>query len=182
MFHADRRAARWATAFINVLGKDAGAQLEYLKALRPALKPVLRDLSGLSAAKQLEKVLRGHSGPESEMTIRFVSLMVSKNRFGSIDSIIAGIEQKLDEQKGILNLTVETAAAADSTLKSELEKMICEQTGAAGINMKLKVVPELIAGYRLRIAGLCIDASLRGQLNTMTKLLSGSPAAAGAAF
>ena len=45
--------------------------------------------------------------------------------------------------------------------------------------MKIKLVPELIAGYCLRIGGFYIDASLRGQLEKMTAVLTrDGPAAA----
>jgi F0F1-type ATP synthase delta subunit len=98
--------------------------------------------------------------------------LVSKNRFRHIDSIIAGIEKRLDEQNGILDVTVESAVAADSAAEDTLKKMIRERTAAAAINMKMKTVPDLIAGYRLWIGGLCIDASLRGQLEHMMADLS----------
>jgi len=178
VFHADR----WAAAFINSAGTDAGAELERLKALLTPLKPVSKSLFGLSAAKRLEDLLRHNTGADFEMTIRFISLLVSKNRFRRIDSIIAGIEKRLDEQNGVLDVTVEASSAIDSAAEDALKKMIRERTGAAAINMKIKTVPELIAGYRLWVGGLCIDASLRGQLEHMTEDLLGRQSAVGAAF
>jgi len=167
MFHADR----WAAAFVNSPGQDAGAELELLKVLAAPLKPLSKHIFGLSAAQRLEILLRKNAGVEFEKSIRFISLLVSKNRFRYIDSIIVAIEKKLDEQNGVLNLTMETATATDSATEDELKKMIRERTGAASIKMKMKTVPELIAGYRLRIGGLCIDASLRGQLEQMKDFL-----------
>jgi len=173
VFHADR----WAAAFIDSPGKDADAELERLKALASSLKPVSKSLFGLSSAKRLEDLLRHNTGAEFERVIRFISLLVSKNRFRYIDSIIAAIEKRLDEQNGVLDVMVEAAVVADSAAEDELKKMIRERTGAAAINMKTKTVPELIAGYRLWIGGLCIDASLRGQLEHMMADLSDGGAA-----
>ena len=173
MFHADR----WATAFINSPGRDTEAELERLKALVSLLKPLSKSLFGLSAAKRLEDLLRRNTGADFERTIRFISLLVSKNRFRYIDSIIAGIEKRLDEQNGVLDVIVESATVADSAAEDALKKMIRERTGAAAINMKTKTVPELIAGYRLWIGGLCIDSSLRGQLEQMMADLSDGGAA-----
>ena len=178
MFHADR----WAAAFINSPGRDTEAELERLKVLASPLKPVSKSLFGLSAAKRLEDLLRHNTGAEFERVIRFISLLVSKNRFRHIDSIIAGIEKRLDEQNGILDVTVEAPSAIDSAAEDALKEMIRERSSAAAVNMKMKIVPELIAGYRLWIGGLCIDASLRGQLEQMTEDLSGRQSAVSAAF
>jgi F-type H+-transporting ATPase subunit delta len=172
------RADRWAAAFSGSLGKDAGAGFECLKALTLRLQPVSGILFGRSAAKKLERELRESSaafsvGPEFEYTIRFICLLVEKNLFRRIDAILAEIERWLDEQNGVLQATAESAFPIDSTFEDELGKLICERTGAARIKMRTRLIPELLAGYRLRIGGFCFDASLKGQLEKMAEDLTG---------
>jgi F0F1-type ATP synthase delta subunit len=55
----------------------------------------------------------------------------------------------------------------DSGFEAELARLIREKTGAANVKMKTSVRPELLGGYRLRIGGFYIDASLKGQLAKM---------------
>jgi ATP synthase F1 delta subunit len=179
VFHADR----WAAAFINAFDTTAAAELERLKTLMPALMTVSKELFGQFRAQRLEKILKEYTGAEFDKTIRYISLVVSKNRFTCINLIIAEIEKMLDERNGILDVIVESAAATDSAFEGMIKKMICEKTGARGINLKIKTVPALIAGYRLRVRGFYIDASLRGQLGKMSvDLADGNFAAIGHKF
>jgi F-type H+-transporting ATPase subunit delta len=178
MFHAEP----WAAAFINVYG-NASEGLACLKALAAPLKPISSRLFGWYAAKRLEKMLResandsGLSGGgavdvsakgPAEYAIRFICLMVEKNVFRRIGTVIERIEKRLDKQNGVLELTAESAAAMDGVFEEELKKMIAGRTGAAGIKMKTRVVPELLAGFRLRYGGFFVDASLKGQIERMT--------------
>jgi F-type H+-transporting ATPase subunit delta len=169
MFHAEP----WAATFINVYGKNASEGLACLKALAVPLQPISTRLFGLQAAKRLEKMLRESAvdaalaNNAAEYAIRFICLMVEKNTFRRIGTVIERIEKRLDEQNGVLELTAESASAMDGVFEEELKKMIAGRTGAAGIKMKTRVVPELLAGFRLRYGGFFVDASLKGQIERM---------------
>jgi hypothetical protein len=162
----------------------------------PAVKALPGGLFGQEAARRLEALLRGGLGDagfaaeagrsadkgggpgeprgpsafEAEYAVRFLSLLVRKNLFRRhVDSIIRQIERRLDEQKGILEVIAEYATPPDEGFEEYLKKEIREKTGAAGIRLRTRRRPELLGGYRLRIGGLCVDASLRGLLANMTK-------------
>ena len=176
MFHGDR----WAAAFTGVLGENAEAGLACLKALVPPVQGIPGALFGRSAAERLELMLRGTvadagfaragstESAAAEYAIRFISLLVEKNFFKHIDSLVRRIEKKLDEQKGIIEVSAESAAPLDGDLAAELRRLIMQKTGAAGIKMETRLAPELLGGCRLRIGGLCVDASLKGQLEQLT--------------
>jgi len=174
------RAGRWAGAFVTVSGKDANEALFCLKALAAQVKTVQGALMGHTASAKLEKLLRESAGAVREETsaveyaIRFLCLLVEKNCFRHIDLLLQRIEQNLDEQNGILSVTVETAAPVESGFEKELSQMIQEKTGAAGIKMKMTVRPELLGGYLLRMGSHYIDASLKGQLESMAAYLGGN--------
>jgi len=167
MFHA----TRWADAFLAVSGKDAEDAFLCLKALSVPVKSV----HGASA--ELEKILRESAkkaagsekeiSPPVEYAIRFISLLVEKNYFRHINLLLQRIEQKLDEQKGFLALSLEAASPLDSGFEKELTQMIKEKTGATGVKMNVSVKPELLAGFLLRVNGFYVDASLKGQLDAM---------------
>jgi F-type H+-transporting ATPase subunit delta len=184
VFHGDR----WAAAFTGALGKNAEAGLACLRTMVPPVRAIPGALFGRSAARQLEKILResaaaagGESGGmAAEYAIRFISLLVEKNCFKHIDSVLQRIEKRLDEQKGILDVTAESAAPLDGDLAAELRRLITRQTGAAGIKMETRLVPELLGGYRLRIGGFYVDASLKRQLEQLTADLARPVDASGA--
>ena len=182
MFHWNR----WAAVFTDSLGENAEAGLHYLRALIPPIKIIPGALFGYSASRQLEKILRegGASiGSVSENTpleyaIRFITLLVAKNHFNKIDLIVHSIEDRIDGQKGILVVTVESAVPMDNVFAEELRQHIIEKTGAAQVKMNIRLVPELLGGYRLRIGGYYVDASLKGQTEKMKAALEKAALAA----
>jgi len=171
VFHADR----WAAAFLAVGGKDAEDAFLCLKALSVPIKSVRGAFFGHNASAELEKILRESANvsgekettPPMEYAIRFICLLVEKNCFKYIDLLLKRIEQKLDEQNGFLAISLEAASPLDSGFEKELVQAIKEKTGAAGVKMKTSVKPELLAGFLLRVNGFYVDASLKGQLETM---------------
>ena len=170
MFHKDR----WARAFLAVSGKDADDVFLCLKALIPPVKSVHGIFFGHVAAAKLEKILRegaglfaeGSSKPV-EYAIRFICLLVEKNCFRYVDSLLEKIELILDEQKGIFHATVECAVTPEGGFEEELARSIREKTGAVSVKLKISVRPELLEGFLLRIGGFYIDSSLKGQLEDM---------------
>jgi len=169
MFHA----TRWAAAFLAVSGKDTEDAFLCLKALSVPIKSVHGAFFGHGASAELEKILRESANSAAvtetavEYAIRFICLLVEKNYFRHIDPLLQRIEQKLDEQKGILALSLEAASPLDSGFEKELTQAIKEKTGASGVKMKTSVKPELLAGFLLRFNGFYVDASLKGQLDAM---------------
>jgi F-type H+-transporting ATPase subunit delta len=167
VFHADR----WAAAFLAVSGENAQGAFLCLKAISVPIKSVHGVFVGHGAAAELEKILRESAGTETsvavEYAIRFACLLVEKNCFRYINALLQRIEQRLDEQKGLLALSLEAAFPLDSGFEKELEQMIKEKTGASDVKMKTSVKPELLAGFLIRIGGFYIDASLKGQVEAM---------------
>jgi F-type H+-transporting ATPase subunit delta len=174
---------RWADAFIKATEKNTEEAFSCLKALALPVKSAHKILFGCNAAGQIEKLLRESAGPQGrptgrptgtagtdpavEYTIRFITLLVEKNCFRHIDSVLQKIEQRMNEQMGILDVIAESAAPMDSVFAEEMRRLIMERTGAAGVKMKTKLAPELLGGYCLRIGGFFIDASLKGQVEQM---------------
>ena len=170
MFHAER----WAGAFLTVSGANSDEAFLCLKALAAQVKTVQGVLMGHGASAKLEKILRESSAESAtadsaavEYAIRFLCLLVEKNCFRYISLLLQKIEQDLDARNGILNAVVEAAAVVDGGFEKKLTQMIKDKTGASGVKMKTCVRPELLGGYILRIGSHYVDASLKGQLESM---------------
>ena len=177
-------------AFMMTLGENAGEGFACLKALVKPLKGASGVLFGYSAARRLETILRESCAAINtstvsvntntvngntfafnvnavEYVIRFITLVVEKNRFRNIDMILRRIEESLDAKNRILSVTVEAASPPDDAFEGELRRRIIVQTGAADLKMNTVLIPSLLGGYRLRIGGYYIDASLKGQMKKM---------------
>jgi F-type H+-transporting ATPase subunit delta len=182
MFHAER----WTGAFLTVSGANANEAFLCLKALAAQVRTIDGILLGHSASGRLEKILResvaavgtadtaGAETPPVEYAIRFLCLLVEKNCFRYINLLLQKIEQNLDAQNGILNVVIEVAVPMDGGFEEKLALMIKNKTGASGVKMKTCVRPELLGGYILRIDSHYVDASLKGQLESMAAHL-GAP-------
>ena len=161
---------RWAAVFINVLGSNADAGFACLKAMVPPVKTIPGVLFGYTASRRLETMLRecaqSNNDAAAEYAIRFIVLLVAKNRFKHIDLIMQKIETLIDAQKGILTMTVESAAPMDDYFAEELRQRIIVSTGSQ-VKMHVRLVPELLGGYRLRMGSYYIDASLKGRMEQM---------------
>jgi len=168
---------RWARIFAAALGENAEAGLALLKALVPPIKTIPDTLHGHTAAHRLEKMLRESfadgniSGIVSEQVIRFISLLVEKNHFKDIDSIIHKTEELIDRRNGILTVTAETALPMDSAFEEEFKQGIAQAMGVTKIRMNKRHIPALLGGYRLQFSGFFVDASLKGQMEKMKAML-----------
>ena len=172
MFHP----GHWAAAFINSLEREnAGAEegIEVLKILASWIKSLPGEVFGTSAAKKAGKLMRdglstaGGITPVREITLRFLSLIIRKNKCRYIDSVISEAEKLLDKRRGVVTAFIESAAPMEEEFESSLKKAIQEFTQAARVDLTGKTVPELIGGYRLRIGDNIIDASICSQLKKL---------------
>lgn len=173
------RARRWADAFLAVCGEDAEEAFLYFKALAAPVKSARGVLFGGGAAEKLEMILResfsafsANAGSPAEYAIRFICLLAEKKRVKHIDKLSLLIERKLDERKGLIVFSVETAVPVNSEFTEEIAGMIKEKTGAVSVKLAARVRPELLGGYLLRSDMFYIDASLKGQIDKMMTELS----------
>lgn len=171
MFHADR----WANAFFAALGENADEALLYLKAVVSQIKKIHGAFFGHGTSARLEKILTESAASAgitenfhaAEYAVHFICLLVERNCFKHIDRLLERIDQKLNRQKGILDVIVESASPLGSTLEEELARNIKEKTSSFGVKINSRIKPELLGGYLLRIGSFYVDASLKGQLEKM---------------
>ena len=193
-------AVSWAQAFINILdntldnapdsnrGKDARIDegFETLKALASFVKSLPGPVSGKSASEKLENLIRRAmaentspaSAPVFEATLRFIILLVRKDRFRYVASVIEKIKNLSDKRRGIITASLECAFLPGMD-ESKLIEVIKKRSGAKGVELTERLNPQLIGGYRLRIGDELIDASIRSQLRgLLTAMQSGGAAMA----
>jgi F-type H+-transporting ATPase subunit delta len=174
---------RWAAAFINSLGPDSGEGLQAFKAISAWVKKLPGAVFGSFQAERVSALVLeagakagfgkgGEISPALKTAARFTSLLIKKNYFRHVDSVIKEAEKLLDKRQGVLRIFTESAFPLDGETEKRISEEIKRSTGAKEIFAEQKINPELIGGYRLRIGDEIIDASIRLQLKLMAKELA----------
>jgi F-type H+-transporting ATPase subunit delta len=180
-------ADRWAEAFVNAAGAFSGASpspenaeegLAAFKALLPPVMGLHRAISGAAQAIRLEGMIRtaaaasGIRSPGMEGAIRLITLLVKKNGLPRGGQVAERIEKLLSEKKGRVEVILESAVPPEEEFQEALKQALRKKTGAGEVVILPRTAPELLGGCRLRMGGISIDASLRGQLEKMAADLS----------
>jgi F0F1-type ATP synthase delta subunit len=174
---------RWAAAFFGAFPspEDAEEGLAAFEALLPPVRDLRPEAAGTAQAVRLEGMIRAAASKTGlrsaglEGAIRLIILLVKKNRLPCGGRVAEEMTKLLNEQKGIVEVVLETAFPPEGEFEEALKKALIKKTGAGEIRILPRVLPELLGGCRLRIGGRSIDASLRGQLASMAADLGAAP-------
>lgn len=105
-------------------------------------------------------------GKLSEAAINLVKLLVENNRLTIVADIVAAYETLKDEDEGILDAELTAASKPTDAQVSALVKQLEIKFGRK-IEAQVKVDPELIGGIKIVVGDSVIDASVRGQLQSL---------------
>ncbi|MDR3147147.1 MAG: F0F1 ATP synthase subunit delta [Treponema sp.] len=177
---------RWAGGFVDAAGDTgtAALALELVKVLGSALLSIKGRVAGTTEARRLEQLIQkafdavpagGAEGQARKLALAFVLLLVKRNLLRYMARIIGALEQELDTRRGILRAHLECAREPGDEFIEQLEETLRLKTGAAGVRLSTKVVPDLLAGCRLRIGSETIDASLQERLKQLEAELATGP-------
>ena len=112
----------------------------------------------------LENVFKGRISDE---LMGFLSLIVTKDRYDDIDSILEYYVNGIKALKGVGVASVKSAAELSDTLKKEIEKKLLETTSYKSMEIDYSVDPELIGGIVIRIGDRVVDNSVQTKLNKL---------------
>lgn len=113
----------------------------------------------------------------SDTTLHFTYVLVDKGREGYVDAIIDGYRELLRQERGQVEVVVQSASPLDDSLVKQVEKSMLDYTGKQ-VDLKFEVVPALLGGLVIRIGDSIIDGSVRHQLTQIHERLSKVGAAA----
>jgi len=113
--------------------------------------------------KVLEQTLRGRC---HDMLVNFLQVLVSRGRFGILESVYLLIHQMIEGMK--LQVEVTTAVPlAQEALDGLVAKI--EEKIQGKIKVETKVDPQILGGIVVTIGDKLLDGSLRCQLDQMKK-------------
>lgn len=118
--------------------------------------------------KQIIKAL--FSGRLQPLTVRFLALLVEKERENLLPAIVAAYRALQDEVQGIVEAHARTAFPLDEQGAEPLVKKLERMTGKK-IRLRLQQDPSLIGGVVVRVGDTVYDGSVRQQLITLRERL-----------
>lgn len=102
----------------------------------------------------------------SDLSLRFLRLLVDKQRDGQIPEILDAYRQLRDERTGTVEATVRTAKPL-SPDEAERLKTALEARSGATVRMRIDVDPALIGGLVVRVGDVVYDRSVKHQLESL---------------
>jgi F-type H+-transporting ATPase subunit delta len=106
----------------------------------------------------------------STLSNRFLLLIAQKRRMPVFSDILREFRNSCDEMKGIVRVTVTSAAPVAADLEKQLVGQI-ETMTKKKVMLTREVNPALLGGIMTRVGGLLIDGSLSTQLSRLKSSL-----------
>ncbi len=126
---------------------------------------------GIPKQDKLEVVENVFKGHVSDELAGLLEIVVSKERYGDLQSIFAYFTDRVKEQQKIGVAYVTTAVELDGAQKKAVERRLLETSGYRKMEMHYRVDASIIGGMVIRINNRVVDSSIRTKLDGMTKQL-----------
>lgn len=124
----------------------------------------------ISSDKKLEILNTAFGGSVDKDIMGFLTIIFNKNRENELTNILNTFLNKVLEHKGIVTAVVESAKPLDESRLNEIKKKLSHKLNKQ-VEIKSNVVPQLIGGLKITVAGHVIDNTVKNQLDDMKKTL-----------
>lgn len=128
---------------------DFGRLMNHPKVLKEEKLEVLKDVFEGRISKEL---------------LGFLHLIVTKDRYGEIESILDFFVAKVKAQKKIGIAYVTTAVSLNEDQKKKIEEKLLTTTSFSRMEMHYQVDEDLIGGMVIRIGDRVVDSSVKTKL------------------
>lgn len=151
--------------------EEVSAELSGVHGLILDLEPVLKNprVSTSDKKKRLGEALKGRV---SDLTMRFLELLIDKKRFNLLPLVGANIVRLIAERKNLVKASVRSAWKLSPEEQAKLKERL-ERFAGKDVELDLREDPEVIGGLVVRLGDWVLDSSLRGQLRSMKEALNG---------
>ena len=96
--------------------------------------------------------------------------LVAQHREQEADLILGDLAHELYEQNGHLLVDVTSARPLTDAVRTSLQAMLKQQTGAKRVELTEDVDPALLGGLIARTPDAVLDVSVRGKLNQLATI------------
>jgi F-type H+-transporting ATPase subunit delta len=165
-------ARRYARALLQAAGKDhekVGGEIRELAAVIKESEELATALAnpaipGSSRLKVMEGLMKKLGS--SQVTTRFVRLLVERDRLGALPDISRELDAMLDDKAGRIAAEVVSAAPLTKTQLTELTRRL-ERLSGRKVQLTTREDPELLGGVVAKVGDVIYDGSLRRQLERL---------------
>ncbi|NJK49743.1 F0F1 ATP synthase subunit delta [Candidatus Gracilibacteria bacterium] len=120
-----------------------------------------------------KEVLRRIAGDNTHpYLVNFLMLLVDKRRVIYLEKVCQQYLELLRKLKNAVLAEVSSATELSEGQRQSVTERVKALTGAAEVELKTKIDPELIGGVVIKVGSQVFDASLRGQLRRIGYSLS----------
>ena len=109
------------------------------------------------------------SGKISEITSKFVAILIKKGREKMLPEILEGVLDHYRKLRGITKVRLFTAVPADQSLIDQLVTALTSSPKINEVELSTKVNPDLIGGMIIDFGDHLIDSSVKHELNLIKK-------------
>lgn len=108
------------------------------------------------------------------LSVRFLNLIVEKNRSADVYGIVHDYVELYRKKKGIARVVVGTPRPLSEAENKAFENWLAENLPGSRVEMTNKVAPRLLGGFTMRVGWRFVDCSVAGRLHKLRReLLSG---------
>jgi F-type H+-transporting ATPase subunit delta len=116
-------------------------------------------------------ILNSIFGQFDEITARFINLVTKNRREALLPDIAFSFSAQVKEYKGIVPLTLVSAAPLSESTKAEILKKIGQKVKGE-LELTEKIDQDLIGGFIVRMGDTQIDASVASQFSNLKQRLT----------
>lgn len=169
---------RYATALFEI-SKEANALAQYeaeVKTIVEAIKETPEFIAVLEDVKvgKSEKIalIENIFGDKiSESIVGLMVLMINKSRAAEIFAVLERFLEMVKADQGIVKATVTSAVALNETQLEQIKSKIEASTNSK-VELETIIDESIIAGLIIKVADKVMDASVKGDMQTLKKQLS----------
>jgi F-type H+-transporting ATPase subunit delta len=130
--------------------------------LREAMASPVLEVDAKKAA--LEKLFSDQVTPSF---LNLLKLLADRQRIGVLDAVLERLLELYREERNIALATVTSASALSEEQQAQLSQKVQAIAGTDQLEINLKVDPDLIGGFVVKVGSKVIDASLAGQVRRL---------------
>lgn len=150
------------------LVETVDADVETLESALNASRELAAALTSPVVSREKKEAILGRlfQGKVSDLTMRFLGLLVSKDREALLPETVSTYAALRDERLNIVEANVRTAQPLSSDEADRLRQSLETRSGKT-VRMKMTVDPALIGGLVVRLGDVVYDRSVSHQLKTL---------------
>lgn len=107
----------------------------------------------------------------SSLTVRFLSLLLDRDRLAHLPGIVSRYRRLLNESKGRIEAKAVSASELEAAAVERLRQRLGELSGKEVVLQK-EIDPELLGGLLIELGGTIYDGSVRTQLDKMKQRIA----------